>query len=78
VLEGLQLVVQVADPAAAGDGLVRPDISSTSWRKYPIVSRFGTDTSPSSGVSSPTIIRKMVVFPAPFGPTSPTFSPAFS
>ena len=35
--------------------------------------RFGTETSPSSGVSSPTIIRKSVVLPAPFGPTSPIF-----
>src|SRR5262245_24220658 len=39
---------------------------------------FGTDTSPSSGDSSPVIIRKMVVLPAPFGPTSPTFSPGFN
>src|SRR5687768_2189673 len=39
---------------------------------------FGTDTSPSSGDSSPTIIRKRVVFPDPFGPTRPTFSPGFS
>ena len=33
-----------------------------------MVSFFGTDTSPSSGASSPTIIRKSVVLPAPFGP----------
>src|SRR5512139_1724663 len=39
---------------------------------------FGTDTSPSSGDSSPVIIRKMVVLPAPLGPTRPTFSPGFS
>src|ERR671910_1098954 len=39
---------------------------------------FGTDTSPSSGDSSPVIIRKMVVLPAPFGPTRPTFSPGLS
>ena len=39
-----------------------------------MVSFFGTETSPSSAVSSPTIIRKSVVLPAPFGPTSPTFS----
>ena len=39
---------------------------------------FGTDTSPSSGDSSPTIMRKSVVLPAPFGPTSPTFSPGLS
>jgi hypothetical protein len=32
-------------------------------------------TWPSSGRSSPAIIRKSVVLPAPFGPTSPTFSP---
>src|SRR4051794_20729295 len=39
---------------------------------------FGTETSPSSGSSSPTIIRKSVVLPEPFGPTSPTFSPGLS
>src|SRR6516225_2799288 len=43
-----------------------------------MVSRFGTDTSPSSGSSSPTTIRNNVVLPAPFGPTSPTFSPGLS
>ena len=34
-----------------------------------------TVTWPSSGCSWPAIIRKIVVLPAPFGPTSPTFSP---
>src|SRR6185369_13151361 len=39
---------------------------------------FGTETSPSSGDSSPTIMRNSVVFPAPFGPTRPAFSPGLS
>src|SRR4051812_23290512 len=43
-----------------------------------MVSFFGTETSPSSGASSPTIIRNSVVLPDPFGPTSPTFSPGLS
>ena len=43
-----------------------------------MVSFFGTDTSPSSGASSPTIIRNSVVLPEPFGPTRPTFSPGLS
>src|ERR671920_1497794 len=43
-----------------------------------MVSFFGTETSPSSGVSSPTIIRNSVVLPAPLGPTRPTFSPGFN
>src|SRR6476661_5795796 len=43
-----------------------------------MVSRLGTETSPSSGSSSPTTMRKSVVFPAPLGPTSPTFSPGLS
>src|SRR5882762_4024903 len=43
-----------------------------------MVSFFGTETSPSSGDSSPTIIRKIVVLPAPLGPTRPTFSPGLS
>ena len=42
------------------------------------MSFFGTETSPSSGPSSPTIMRKSVVLPAPFGPTRPTFSPGLS
>ena len=33
-----------------------------------MVSFFGTETSPSSGASSPTIIRNSVVLPEPFGP----------
>src|SRR5205809_2966173 len=43
-----------------------------------MVSFLGTVTSPSSGPSSPVIMRKTVVFPAPLGPTSPAFSPGFS
>src|SRR6185369_11055285 len=43
-----------------------------------MVSFFGTDTSPSSGASSPTIMRKSVVLPDPLGPTRPTFSPGLS
>src|SRR5215813_215208 len=43
-----------------------------------MVTRFGTDTSPSSGSSSPTTMRNNVVLPAPFGPTRPTFSPGLS
>src|SRR5690349_12984989 len=43
-----------------------------------MVSFFGTETVPSSGASSPTTIRNIVVLPAPFGPTSPTFSPGFN
>src|SRR4051794_24430476 len=36
------------------------------------------ETCPSSGNSSPAIIRNSVVLPAPFGPTSPIFSPLLS
>jgi hypothetical protein len=43
-----------------------------------MVSFFGTETSPSSGASSPTTMRNRVVLPAPFGPTRPTFSPGFN
>src|SRR5689334_4894709 len=38
----------------------------------------GTVITPSSALSSPLIMRKSVVFPAPFGPTSPAFSPGLS
>src|SRR5262245_47997571 len=37
-----------------------------------------TATWPSSGSSSPVIIRNNVVLPAPLGPTRPTFSPLWS
>src|SRR6266446_4994313 len=40
-----------------------------------MVRRRGRSTLPSSASSSPVMRRKMVVLPAPFGPTSPTFSP---
>src|SRR5512145_3368156 len=43
-----------------------------------MVSFLGTVTSPSSVPSSPVIRRKIVVLPAPLGPTSPTFSPGLS
>src|SRR6185503_11004365 len=43
-----------------------------------MVSFFGTETAPSSGASSPTIMRKRVVLPDPLGPTRPTFSPGLS
>src|SRR5438094_2283519 len=43
-----------------------------------MVSFFGTDTSPSSGVSSPTISRNSVVLPEPLGPTRPTLSSGLS
>src|SRR5213075_2424546 len=39
---------------------------------------FGMEIVPSSADSSPTIMRKSVVLPEPFGPTNPTFSPGLS
>src|SRR3954469_19572772 len=39
---------------------------------------FGTVMVPSSALSSPAIMRKSVVLPAPLGPTSPDFSPGLS
>src|SRR3979409_2214348 len=65
-------------PAMASSRTERPCISSTSWRKYPMVSFLGTETDPSSGSSSLTTIRNRVVLPDPFGPTKPTFSPGFN
>src|SRR5713226_2993637 len=43
-----------------------------------MVAFLGTDVSPSSACSSPTIIRNKVVLPDPFGPTRPTLSPGLS
>jgi hypothetical protein len=39
---------------------------------------FGTAMVPSSALSSPAIIRKSVVLPAPLGPTKPALSPGLS
>ncbi len=55
--------------AAARAGRRRPGGSSR------CVSLRGRSMTPSSGCSSPAIRRKMVLLPAPLGPTSPTFSP---
>ena len=35
-------------------------------------------TRPASGTTMPTVIRKVVVFPAPFGPRRPTISASFT
>src|SRR5262245_54879548 len=43
-----------------------------------MLNRLGTVISPSSGDSSPTIMRNTVVLPAPFGPMSPAFWPGLS
>ena len=53
-------------------------MSPTSWLKYPMVMPRSTATWPSSGWSSPVIIRKSVDLPDPLGPTRPTFSPFWS
>src|SRR5271166_5433761 len=52
-----------ANAAYRGCPQICPHISS-------IVNFLGTETAPSSGVSSPTTIRNSVVLPAPLGPTS--------
>ena len=65
-------------PAIVSSSTERPRMSSTSCLNQPILSRFGTETSPSSGDSSPAIRRNNVDLPEPLGPTRPTFSPAFS
>ena len=60
-------------PAPSGPTSPRRPGGSSRWS-----ASCGTETSPSSGTSSPTIMRKSVVLPEPLGPTSPTFSPGFS
>ena len=74
-------MVEVAEPAAPGDRLVEhaaPRHLLDVLAEEADRERFGTETSPSSGCSSPVIIRNSVVLPAPFGPTRPTFSPGLS
>ena len=41
-----------------------------------VTSRPSNQTSPSSGVIIPMVERKLVVLPAPFGPSRPTISAA--
>src|SRR3954465_11184754 len=62
-------------PSMTSATALRPAISPTSWLKEPMVMPRSVETCPSSGNSSPAIIRNSVVFPAPFGPTRPIFSP---
>src|SRR5580704_4596172 len=71
-LQGFELVVQIADASAACDRFIQ---NRTTLHFLDVL---GTETAPSSGVSSPTTIRKSVVLPDPLGPTSPTFSPGFN
>src|SRR5450755_3480829 len=41
-----------------------------------VIRRDANVTEPSSGFTTPTIMLNVVVLPAPFGPSSPTISPA--
>ena len=52
--------------------------SARAWSTYAISTVSPTRSTPASGSSSPTIIRKSVVLPAPFGPTMPTMPPGGS
>src|SRR5688572_5643700 len=49
-----------------------------SWLKYPIAVPRSIAIWPASGSSSRVIKRKIVVLPAPLGPTRPIFSPRFT
>ena len=77
VIELLELVMQIADAAAAGDRLVQHRAAGHLLDVLPEIA----DRSASSGprprprraTSSPVIIRNIVVLPEPFGPTRPTF-----
>ena len=82
LLQILELVVQVAEPAAAGDRLVehRPaghllDVLAEVADRQ---SCAAPTRRPRRAAPRPTIMRKSVVLPEPFGPTSPTFSPGLS
>ena len=46
--------------------------SARAWSTYASCTVSPTRSTPPSGVSSPAIMRKSVVLPAPFGPTTPT------
>src|SRR5438094_2305926 len=59
---------------AASSNTVRPACVSPSCGRYPTVNDAGFSTAPESGSSSPAIMRRSVVLPAPFGPQRPTRS----
>jgi hypothetical protein len=81
VLQGFEFVVQIADASAPCDRFIQ---HRTALHFLDVLAKvadrqlLGTETAPSSGVSSPTTIRKSVVLPDPLGPTRPTFSPGFN
>src|ERR1700689_3916201 len=81
VLQGFEFVVQIADASAACDRFIQ---NRTPLHFLDVLAKvadrqlLGDRDRASSGVSSPTTIRKSVVLPAPLGPTSPTFSPGFN
>ena len=72
----------VPDAPAAGDGFVEHASGPTSPRRPGGSSRSSASSAPTRrrrrALPRPTIMRKSVVLPAPFGPTSPTFSPGLS
>ncbi len=53
------------------DRAERPDMAPTSWEKYPQTTLRALVISPLSNSSSPMMRRKMLVLPAPLGPTRP-------
>ena len=82
VLQRLELVVQIAEAAAAGDRFVEHRAAGHLLDVLPEVADRSASSAPTRrlrrAASSPTIIRNSVVLPEPFGPTRPTFSPGFS
>ena len=75
------LVMQVARPAAARDRLVQNRSPLHLFHILPRIADMeapGNRPEPSSGSSSPTIMRKSVVFPGAIRGTRPTFSPGFN
>ena len=81
VLQRFELMMQIAGAAAAGDGFVEDRAALHLLHVLAEVADgelLGNRDAPSSGSSSPTIMRKSVVLPEPLGPTRPTFSPGFN
>ena len=82
VLQRLELVMQVADAPAAGDRFVEDRAAGHFLDVLAEVADGRASSAPRRRprrrILRPTIIRKRVVLPAPFGPTSPTFSPGLS
>ena len=74
-----RLAVGHRDRLVSASRTVAPGMAAPrSWARYPSWTLWPERREPSSGGSSPAIVRSSVVLPAPFGPTMPIRSPRWA